>query len=554
MQSKRSEVLFVDYMAEHLTPTGRAGIIVPEGIIFQSQTAYTQLRKMMVEDYLVAVVSLPAGVFNPYSGVKTSILILDKTLAKKTNTIAFFKIENDGFGLGAQRRPSEKNDLQQARVEIGEYLRRLRVGESVKDYQSALGLVVEKAKVAANGEFNLSAARYWKGSARTALWPLVPLRTVIEIESGSREKGGAVDSGIPSIGGEQIDKQGNIRFDKMKYVSEEHFKGMRKGVLRNGDVLIVKDGATTGKTGFFAHEMLAAVNEHVFVLRAKEKIDPYFLYCVVRADAFQDRLRPFIKGIIGGISLEVDQITIPLPPLEVQKEFVAEIAGYQKVIDGSRAVLDHYRPHIPIHPDWPIVQLGNVVQGKPKNGYSGKPVDRVTDLKVLSLSATTSGTLDLTKFKYLDESIPFDSPCRCRKGDIYLQRGNTAELVGTAALFDVDDESFIYPDLMIRVRADEQKIHPRYLLVALQSEPVREYIMRNAVGAAGSMPKINQGIVERIPIPLPPLATQKDLVAEIEAEQSLVAANRELIARFEKKIQDTLARIWGEDEPAPAEA
>ena len=83
VQSKRSEVLFVDYMAEHLTPAGRAGIIVPEGIIFQSQNAHKQLRKMLVEEYLVAVVSLPAGVFNPYSGVKTSILILDKVLAKK---------------------------------------------------------------------------------------------------------------------------------------------------------------------------------------------------------------------------------------------------------------------------------------------------------------------------------------------------------------------------------------------------------------------------------------------------------------------------------------
>src|SRR5215211_3631639 len=103
VQSKRSEVLFVDYMAEHLTPNGRAGIIVPEGIIFQSGTAYKQLRKLLVEESLVAVVSLPAGVFNPYSGVKTSILILDKALAKKSDTIAFFKIENDGFGLGAQR-------------------------------------------------------------------------------------------------------------------------------------------------------------------------------------------------------------------------------------------------------------------------------------------------------------------------------------------------------------------------------------------------------------------------------------------------------------------
>ena len=75
VKSKRSEVLFVDYMAEHLTPT-QAGpeSSYPRGSSFQSQKAHTALRKMLVEEYLVAVVSLPSGVFNPYSGVKTSIL------------------------------------------------------------------------------------------------------------------------------------------------------------------------------------------------------------------------------------------------------------------------------------------------------------------------------------------------------------------------------------------------------------------------------------------------------------------------------------------------
>jgi len=158
--------------------------------------------------------------------------------------------------------------------------------------------------------------------------------------------------------------------------------------------------------------------------------------------------------------------------------------------------------------------------------------------------------MDLSKFKFLDEDIALDSPCRCRRGDIYLQRGNTNELVGTAAIFDVDDENYIYPDLMIRVRADETKIRSHYLLTVLQSGPIRDFITRNAVGAAGSMPKINQTIVESIPIPLPPLATQQAIVAEIEAEQALVVANRELIARFEKKIRATLARVWGEEEPA----
>ena len=132
VQSRRSEVLFVDYIAEHLTTTGRAGIIVPEGVIFQSQRAHTRLRKTLVEQYLVAVVSLPSGVFNPYSGVKTSILILDRTLARRADRIAFFKVENDGYDLGAQRRPLDRDDLPAVRAELGEYLRRFAGGRVVR--------------------------------------------------------------------------------------------------------------------------------------------------------------------------------------------------------------------------------------------------------------------------------------------------------------------------------------------------------------------------------------------------------------------------------------
>ena len=192
VQSRRSEVLFVDYMAEHLKPAGRAGIIVPEGIIFQSQNAHKQLRKMLVEDFLVAVVSLPAGVFNPYSGVKTSILILDKVLAKKTDHIAFFKVENDGFDLGAQRREIDKNDLPQVAEELCEYLAQLRSSEPADDPQLTLnvaephaqyttdtpithGLVVEKSKVAEGGEYNLSGERYREIGTLNTVHELVPV-------------------------------------------------------------------------------------------------------------------------------------------------------------------------------------------------------------------------------------------------------------------------------------------------------------------------------------------------------------------------------------------
>ena len=120
VKANRTEVLFVDYMVEYLKTNGRAGIIVPEGIFFQSATAYKSLRKIGVENGLYAVVSLLGGVFQSYSGVKKSILQIDKRL-KNVADFLFIGIKNDGYDLGAQRRLIDKNDLPEAIKIIKEY-------------------------------------------------------------------------------------------------------------------------------------------------------------------------------------------------------------------------------------------------------------------------------------------------------------------------------------------------------------------------------------------------------------------------------------------------
>ena len=139
---------------------------------------------MLVEEYLVAVVSLPAGVFNPYSAVKTSILILDKSLAKKTDRIAFFKIENDGFNLGAQRKSIDKNDLPRVQTEITEYLRRLLASESVDDFKTTLGLIVEKEKISDKGEYNLSGQRYRESVPHVSRYPMVSIGDICDLING----------------------------------------------------------------------------------------------------------------------------------------------------------------------------------------------------------------------------------------------------------------------------------------------------------------------------------------------------------------------------------
>ena len=112
IQANKAEVLFTDYILEHLNINGRAGVIVPEGIIFQTGKSYSGLRKLLLEKGLWAVVSLPVGVFNPYTKTtQTSILFVDKTLQKRNTGVVFIKVKNDGFDLGAERFPISENDL-----------------------------------------------------------------------------------------------------------------------------------------------------------------------------------------------------------------------------------------------------------------------------------------------------------------------------------------------------------------------------------------------------------------------------------------------------------
>ncbi|MGO9138771.1 MAG: N-6 DNA methylase [Syntrophales bacterium] len=122
IKSRRSELLFADYIVEHLRPGGKAGFIVPEGILFVEQGAYVKFRRNIVENnFLYAVVSLPHGVFKPYASVKTHILLLDRRIASQCDRILFVDIESDGFSQTDTRLAVERDDIPHAMRVLSKY-------------------------------------------------------------------------------------------------------------------------------------------------------------------------------------------------------------------------------------------------------------------------------------------------------------------------------------------------------------------------------------------------------------------------------------------------
>ncbi len=372
VQAKRSEVLFVDYIVEHLNPNGRAGIIVPEGIIFQSGNAYKKLRKMLIENSLFSVVSLPAGIFNPYSGVKTSILFLNKNLSKKTDKILFVKVNHDGFGLGAQRRKIKENDLPVALEIIKKDKQSIIEGKEIEfnTNEEKSAHVVKKEKIAESGDYNLSGDRYKKTVVYNGKWDFVELGKICKVKKGDSIKKKNTKLGkIPVIAGGQKPAYYHNKFN------------------REGNIITVSaSGAYAGFVNYFEEPIFASDCSTIRSLDEKV-ILTRFIYDVLKGK--QQNIYSFQRGGAQPHVYPKDLIgfKIPLPPLEIQEQIVAELDNYQKIIDGAKQVVENYKPTFKIDPEWKKITLKEVcdkitdgTHKTPKYMDTGIPFLRVTDV------------------------------------------------------------------------------------------------------------------------------------------------------------------------------
>jgi len=551
IQAKRSEVLFVDYIAEHLTIHGRAGVIVPEGIIFQSQTAYKNLRKMLVEaNFLYAVVSLPPGVFQPYSGVNTSILLMDRSLAKKTEHILFVKIQNDGFDLGAQRKPIDKNDLPEALDIVKKHKANLLEGKiyELDEDEKELAHVVEKKSIAESGDWNLSGERYKEIIVKTHKnWQIVELKDVVEFNPPKSELNGMNKELEVSFIPMATMKEKEMFFEvKEKKRIKEVIKGYT--YFKNGDVLLAKITPCfeNGKAGIATN----LVNEIGFgstefiVMRTSEKILPKWIYYFITEDKFLKMGKNSMTGSAGQQRVPiyfVKNYKIPLPPLSVQKEIVAEIEGYQKIIDGAKQVVENWKPRIEVDESWEVAELGDLAKVTSskrifQNEYvsNGIPFYRTKEIVELSQEKPISLELFISEEKYDAIKEKFDVP---KKGDILVSA------VGTIGISWVipDDRKFYFKDGNLLWVKDIKNIIPEFLKLILDhifSIHLDEYIFGAAYNAL-TIIKLKQ-----IKIIVPPIEIQEGIISKIEAEQEIINANIKLIEIYENKIKSKIASIW----------
>jgi type I restriction enzyme M protein len=516
VQANRSEVLFVDYIAEHLNPSGRAGVIVPEGIIFQSANAYKALRKMLVDgNYLVAVISLPAGIFQPYSGVKTSVLLMDKDLAKRTNKILFVKVAADGYDLGAQRREIERNDLPEA-------LRMVKAFQADPDGEPAnplLARVFSKAQLGKDGEYNLSAERYKILLLRDYKWPMVPIGDVCEIQSGFGfpvSFQGDLTKEIPFLKVSDMNLIGNEIYIRNwnNTVSKDDLIKLHAKSSPPGTIIFPKIGAAIATNKKRILSVSSTFDNNVMGLISSERINPTYLYYLltnidISAWASDSSLPSMKKSY-------VEKVTIPLPPLEVQQAIVNEIGGYQKIIDGARQVVENYKPVIKLDPSWPMVKLREVI----KTLIPPKKLQK-------------DEYFPFGEFPIIDQSQSFIAGST-DNSDAIIAYENPLVIFGDhTCIIKYVDFPFAQGADGIKIIDPSEKFIPKFFYYLIQTMEIEsEGYKRHFTN------------FKELIIPLPPLETQQIIVEELDQESYMIEINRKLIEYYDTRIKSKVSEVW----------
>jgi len=309
----------------------------------------------------------------PYSGVKTSILLLDKTLAKKTDKILFVKIENDGYSLGAQRKELSTSDLPDATNFIKQYITAIRNNDfSLIDFEHLPlnSIAVEKSKIAENGDFNLNGDRYKETIHKhNGKFEMVSLSELCELIRGvtySKEDE-VEEDGYKVLRANNIKlDSGNIDFNDVKLISK-NLKLSDKQKLKAKDIFICTASGSAehiGKTAFIEQDIDYYFGGFMGAIRCNEQVLPEFLFQNIRGERFNNHLNNIIAGAnIKNLKAEfLYSFRIPLPPLSIQQEIVSKIEQYEKIIAGAKQVVENYKPQIDIKPEWEMVELGEVLE------------------------------------------------------------------------------------------------------------------------------------------------------------------------------------------------
>ncbi|MBF4468247.1 MAG: hypothetical protein ISP01_02465 [Methanobrevibacter arboriphilus] len=401
-------------------------------------------------------------------------------------------------------------------------------------------------------------------------WNISKLKFLISsLESGKRENIDLLtddDNTVFSLGGEHINWNGTLNLKNKRFVSENYYNSMNNGKIAENDILLVKDGATIGKTAFVKNKPYSkmAVNEHVFIIRSNNKIESKLLYYLISSDIGFTQIKLTETGSAqGGINSEfISQVNFPL---NYDKEEQTKIVNFldKKIEDINSLIVKNKKliqlleekrtslinhvvtcglnPNVKmkdsgiewigeIPENWEIRKLKSILNSKAQYGANEEPEDdetkhnyryvRITDINDL-------GELRTDSLAFLSEKS--SKGFILGEGDVLFARSGAT--VGKTYIYSKNDGDCSFAGYLIRYKSNENILLPKLLFYFSQSESYWQWI--SLASTQSTIENVSADKYNEMPLPIPQSDIQNNMITFLDKKNNL-------FLHLSKKIGDNI--------------
>jgi restriction endonuclease S subunit len=502
-------------------------MVVPEGFLFRKDLQKTR-EYLLDRCNLQSVISLPQGVFLPYTGVKTNIIYLTKVKQKQNQDYYwYFDVKNDGFTLDNSRRKLDNEN------DIEKFLAFRNIEKQEKNEILNIGfkqITIDEIK---KNDFVLSGNRYKEffDYSKTK-HELIEIGDIFKTTSGGtplRSQNIFYKNGtIPWL------KSGEVKdyiYSAEEFITEDALKNSSAKIFPENTVLIAMYGATAGQVGLLKFK--AATNQAICGIFPNPKVLPEYLYFILKS-----KTQNFVDISMGGAQPNISQeiirrIKIPVPSLEEQHKILHELLNYEAIVNNAKLIVERYKPIIPNQPDWNYVELYEVCKyaggtQPPKSTFIYKPREGYIRL------------LQIRDYKSDENAVYIPKTDRlkiCSEDDIMIWR------YGPPVFQILRGKSGAYNVALIKCIPDKKQLTTDWLYYFLSSNPIQEHII--GLSERSRQAGVSPSDLNKLKIPLPPIDIQREVVQKIKEEEMLITANEKLIEIFSSKISEKINTIWG---------
>lgn len=515
---------------------GRMALVVPEGFLFRKDL--TKTREYLLENcQLQSIISLPQGVFLPYTGVKTDIIYATKVNQKikaseRRKDFWYFDVKSDGYTLDNHRRkldtPSDLSKYEEYRkFDKDQIENMLKVGFEI----------IPLDKVHKNSNIFVG-SRYREQKAIISNYEIVTIGDVATLVSGygfPMALQGQVGT-IPFYKVGDMNSVGNEieMHDSRNYVSIEVAQEQKWITSPKGTVIFPKIGAAiaTNKKRILSEP--AMFDNNVMGIICSERIMPRFMWYVLNSiDISNWATRANPPSISKDIVLEQ---RIPLPPLEAQQQIVSELDGYQQIIAGARVVVSNYNPVISTNEMWKTVTVGDLFEVVTD---TVNPANETGTVDYVGLENIESGTGKIIGKLECDINTIKSTKRVFKNTDILF--GKLRPALNKVAF---PNKNGICSTDIIILRSKSKDTLPEFYSILLRDSEFNKQVLNGVSG--GQLPRVDISYLLSLPIYKVPLAEQTDVLNKVKTEKELTESTEKLISIFSEKIKQKIKKVWGE--------